>query len=185
MRVRWGPPKIVTAPCFFASAAASHTGSLAGTDEVYDAIMAQAGVLRVDTVQELFDLAMAFGSQPMPQSNRVAIVTNAGGPGIMATDACVRQGLSLATFTDETRARMATSLPAAASTRNPVDLIGDARHDRYRVGRHVDPELAKPLDKLMARMREVDAEHFAHQITALERVKATLASKVKLAPTDH
>ena len=115
-----------------ASAAASHTGSLAGTDEVYDAIMAQAGVLRVDTVQELFDLAMAFGSQPMPTSNRVAIVTNAGGPGIMATDACVRQGLQLAEFSEETRAAMAASLPAAASTRNPVDIIGDARNDRYR-----------------------------------------------------
>ena len=117
-----------------ASAAASHTGSLAGTDEMYDAIMAQAGVLRVDTVQELFDLAMAFGSQPMPRSNRVAIVTNAGGPGIMATDACVRQGLHLAEFSDATRQAMASSLPPAASTHNPVDLIGDARHDRYRAG---------------------------------------------------
>ena len=115
-----------------ASAAASHTGSLAGTDEVYDAIMAQAGVLRVDTVQELFDLAMAFGSQPLPESNRVAIVTNAGGPGILATDACVRQGLQLAEFSDGTRSAMVAALPAAASTRNPVDLIGDARHDRYR-----------------------------------------------------
>ena len=116
-----------------ASAAASHTGSLAGTDEVYDAIMAQAGVLRVDTVQELFDLAMAFGSQPMPTSNRVAIVTNAGGPGIMATDACVRQGLRLARFQEGTRATMQAALPDQASTRNPVDVMGDARHDRYQV----------------------------------------------------
>ncbi|MFH1568900.1 MAG: acetate--CoA ligase family protein [Gemmatimonadota bacterium] len=116
-----------------ASAAASHTGSLAGTDEVYDAIMAQAGVLRVETVQELFELAMAFGSQPMPAGNRVAIVTNAGGPGIMATDACVRQGLRLAEFTPATRQIMAAALPASASTHNPVDLIGDARHNRYRV----------------------------------------------------
>ena len=114
-----------------ASAAASHTGSLAGTDEVYDAIMAQAGVLRVDTVQELFDYAMAFGNQPLPAADRVAIVTNAGGPGIMATDACVRQGLRLATFQEETCQALRAALPAAASVKNPVDVIGDARHDRY------------------------------------------------------
>ncbi|MCC7264291.1 MAG: acetate--CoA ligase family protein [Candidatus Latescibacteria bacterium] len=114
-----------------ASAAASHTGSLAGTDEVYDAIMAQAGVLRVDTVQELFGYAVAFASQPMPKGNRVAIVTNAGGPGIMTTDACVRQGLQLARFSEATQAKMAASLPAEASLKNPVDLIGDARSDRY------------------------------------------------------
>jgi acetyltransferase len=114
-----------------ASAAASHTGSMAGTDEVYDAIMAQAGVLRVETVQELFDYAMAFGNQPMPKDNRVAIVTNAGGPGIMATDACVRQGLRLAHFQEETIAALRASLPPAASLKNPVDLIGDARHERY------------------------------------------------------
>ena len=114
-----------------ASAAASHTGSLAGTDEVYDAVMAQAGVLRVDTVQELFDYAMAFGNQPMPASDRIAIVTNAGGPGIMATDACVRYGMRLATFGDDTTATLKEALPPAASVKNPVDVIGDARHDRY------------------------------------------------------
>jgi acetyl coenzyme A synthetase (ADP forming)-like protein len=115
-----------------ASAASSHTGSLAGADAAYDAIMAQAGVLRVDTVQELFDYAMAFGSQPMPRGDRVAIITNAGGPGIMATDACVYQGLNLAEFSEETTAKLKAALPAAASSRNPVDLVGDARSDRYR-----------------------------------------------------
>ncbi len=116
-----------------ASAAASHTGSLAGADEVYDAVMAQAGVLRVDTVQELFDYAMAFGNQPMPASGKVAIVTNAGGPGIMATDACVRYGLGLARFNDKTTQTLRSALPATASVKNPVDVIGDARHDRYEV----------------------------------------------------
>jgi len=115
-----------------ASAASSHTGSLAGADAAYDAIMAQAGVLRVDTVQELFDYAMAFGSQPMPRGDRVAIVTNAGGPGIMATDACVYQGLNLAEFSAETTDKLQEALPAAASCHNPVDLVGDARSDRYR-----------------------------------------------------
>ena len=94
-----------------ARAAASHTGSLAGADEVYDAIMAQAGVLRVETVQELFDLAVGFSSQPMPASDRVAIVTNAGGPGILATDACVRQGLELAKFDEKTNEVLRSTLP--------------------------------------------------------------------------
>lgn len=120
-----------------ASAASSHTGSLAGADAAYDAIMAQAGVLRVDTVQELFDYAMAFGSQPMPRGDRVAIITNAGGPGIMATDACVYQGLNLAEFSEETTAKLKAALPAAASSRNPVDLVGDARSDRYRAALEV------------------------------------------------
>jgi acetate---CoA ligase (ADP-forming) len=120
-----------------ASAASSHTGSLAGADAAYDAIMAQAGVLRVDTVQELFDYAMAFGSQPMPRGDRIAIITNAGGPGIMATDACVYQGLNLAEFSEETTAKLKAALPAAASNRNPVDLVGDARSDRYRAALEV------------------------------------------------
>lgn len=115
-----------------AAASASHTGALAGTDEVYEAILRQAGVLRVDTVQELFELAQAFGSQPMPKGRRVAIVTNAGGPGIMATDACVRQGLQLAQFGEATQDAWRASLPASASLRNPVDVIGDARSDRYQ-----------------------------------------------------
>ena len=114
-----------------ATAAASHTGSLAGMDEVYDAIMAQSGVLRVDTVQELFDYAMAFGNQPLPRSDRVAIITNAGGPGIMTTDACVRYGLQLAPLQEDTQDALRAALPSVANVQNPVDVIGDARHDRY------------------------------------------------------
>ena len=114
-----------------ARAASSHTGSLAGSDEVYDAIFAQAGVLRVDSVDELFDYARAFADQPLPNGNRVAIVTNAGGPGIMATDACVRYGLELAKLKEETVAEMRPYLPPTASLANPVDVIGDAQEDRY------------------------------------------------------
>lgn len=116
-----------------ASAAASHTGSLAGTDEVYDAVMAQAGVLRVETAQELFDYAMAFENQQMPLSNRVAVVTNAGGPGILTTDACIRYGLEMAEFSPETLDRLKAGLPPTASLHNPVDVIGDAKHDRYEL----------------------------------------------------
>lgn len=115
-----------------ARAASSHTGSLAGSDEVYDAIFSQSGILRVETVAELFDLAIAFSSQPLPSGKRVAIVTNAGGPGIMATDACVRYGLELARFDPATVKKLKPKLPESASLANPIDVIGDARSDRYR-----------------------------------------------------
>ncbi len=115
-----------------AAAAASHTGSLAGSDEVYDAVMAQAGVLRVETVEELFEYAHVFADQTLPKGRRLAIVTNAGGPGIMATDACIRYGLKLARFQDHTTKSLKFQMPPASSIKNPVDVIGDARHDRYR-----------------------------------------------------
>ncbi len=114
-----------------AKAASSHTGSLAGSDEVYTAIFAQAGILRVDSVDELFDYAKAFSGCRLPSGNRMAIVTNAGGPGIMATDACVRYGLEMASLSDKTRAELKKYLPPTASTMNPVDVIGDAQHERY------------------------------------------------------
>ncbi|NLX13380.1 MAG: acetate--CoA ligase family protein, partial [Phycisphaerales bacterium] len=115
-----------------AAAAASHTGSLAGSDEVYDAIMGQAGVLRIESVEDLFEFAPVFIDDAMPQGNRTAIVTNAGGPGIMATDACIRQGMELAKFADYTQKSLRFQMPASGSIKNPVDVIGDARHDRYR-----------------------------------------------------
>ncbi len=114
-----------------AQAAASHTGALAGSDEVYDALFHQCGVLRVETLEELFEYAQALAQQPAPKGDRVAIVTNAGGPGIMATDACVRHGLKLARFSEETTRKLKEGLPPTASVQNPVDLIGDAREDRY------------------------------------------------------
>jgi len=115
-----------------ARAVSSHTGSLAGSDSVYDALLAQSGVQRVDTIAELFDYAALYCTQPLPKGGRVAIVTNAGGPGIMATDAAVRHGLKLAELSDDTKAKLKASLPATASLRNPIDVIGDARADRYR-----------------------------------------------------
>jgi len=114
-----------------AAAAASHTGSLAGSDEVYDAVMAQAGVLRVESVKELFDCARIFNDPARPKGRRTAIVTNAGGPGIMATDACVRAGLELARFQDYTTKSLRFQLPPASNIKNPVDVIGDAGHERY------------------------------------------------------
>ncbi len=116
-----------------ARAAASHTGSLAGSDNAYDAIFRQSGIIRVETMGELFDYAVAFSKQPALKGNNIGIVTNAGGPGIMATDAAIRHGLEVATLSDETKEKMAQGLPAAASLNNPVDVIGDATHERYEV----------------------------------------------------
>lgn len=115
-----------------AKAVSSHTGSLAGSDEVYEAVFMQGGVLRVETVQDLFQYATAFANQPLPRGRRVAIVTNAGGPGIMTTDAVIRRGLQMATLSDSTKEMLTATLPAAASVGNPVDVLGDAHEDRYR-----------------------------------------------------
>lgn len=114
-----------------ARAASSHTGALASSDEAYDFFFRQCGVLRVETLEELFDYAIAFASQPLPRGDRVAIVTNAGGPGIMATDACVRHGLQLASFDRRTTENLKKGLPLTANINNPVDVIGDAKEDRY------------------------------------------------------
>jgi acetyltransferase len=116
-----------------ASAAASHTGSLAGSDEICDAAFKQAGIIRCDNIEEMFNKAIAFTYQPLPKSNRIAIVTNAGGPGVLTTDAAIKCGLELSKFKDETTSILMKSLPKTANINNPVDVIGDARADRYSV----------------------------------------------------
>jgi acetyltransferase len=116
-----------------ARAASSHTGALAGADSAIDALLRQCGVLRAETVEEMFDLAMAFSHQPIPRGNRVAIVTNAGGPGIIIADACEAHGLAVAELTEATRARLATKLPEEASVQNPVDMIASATPQSYRM----------------------------------------------------
>ncbi len=115
-----------------AAAASSHTGSLAGSDEVCDAAFRQAGILRCGTIGELLDLGVALDCQPVPRGDRVAVITNAGGPGVLVADRAVRTGLRLASFLPETSAALKKSLPVTASLANPVDLIGDARVERYR-----------------------------------------------------
>jgi acetyltransferase len=114
-----------------ARAAASHTGALVGSDNAYDAIFYQSGILRVEGVYELFNRAIAFAKQPIPKGDRIAIITNAGGPGIMATDAVVRHNLKIATLSEETKQKLKKELPPTASIQNPVDVIGDATHERY------------------------------------------------------
>jgi acetyl coenzyme A synthetase (ADP forming)-like protein len=114
-----------------ARAATSHTGSLAGMDVAVDALLEQAGVLRTDTMEELFDLAVLLASQPVPRGNRVAILTNAGGPGIMATDACESRGLELAQLSPATTAALQALLPPEASVKNPVDMLASASAEAY------------------------------------------------------
>lgn len=116
-----------------ASAAASHTGSLAGADDICDAAFEQAGIIRCDNIDEMFNKAIAFAYQPAPRSEKVAIITNAGGPGVLTTDAAISNGLKLAKFSEETTKILKKALPATANIKNPVDVIGDARADRYTV----------------------------------------------------
>ncbi|MEW6458539.1 MAG: acetate--CoA ligase alpha subunit [Bacillota bacterium] len=115
-----------------AQAASSHTGALAGIDLAYEVAFRQAGVIRVPTMAELFDLAVAFAQQPVPKGDRLAIVTNSGGPGIVATDSAERQGLTIARFNKATLEALRAELPREANIYNPVDVLGDARADRYR-----------------------------------------------------
>jgi acetate---CoA ligase (ADP-forming) len=115
-----------------ARAASSHTGAIAGRDITVSAFLGQCGVLRANTIGELFDMAQAFDRCPLPAGDRIAVVTNAGGPAIMATDACVNLGLRMATLSDATRAALAAFLPPEASVSNPVDMIASATAESYR-----------------------------------------------------
>jgi acetyltransferase len=115
-----------------ARAASSHTGALAGSDRAVDALLAQAGVIRAETVEELFELAIALEARPLPRSRRTAVVTNAGGPGILAADALEARGLELSAFAPITESRLRLLLPEEASLRNPVDMIASATADAYR-----------------------------------------------------
>ena len=114
-----------------AKAAASHTGSLTGSDEVLQAAFQRVGVLRVETISELFDMAEVLAKQPRPKGPRLAIVTNAGGPGVLATDALITSGAQLANLTPETMAALNKILPPTWSHNNPVDIIGDAGAELY------------------------------------------------------
>ncbi len=125
-----------------ARAAASHTGSLAGPSAGLDALLRQTGVLQVDSIEDLFGVAQMLAYQPLPRGRRLAIVTNAGGPGILAADACAAQGLRLASLSAATRERLAAFLPPEASVQNPVDMIASATPESYRQA--VEAVLADP-----------------------------------------
>ena len=118
-------------------AAMSHTGSLAGTDKAVDALCVQSGVIRTDTIEELFDVAMLVAHQPIPRGRRVGIVTNAGGPGIMASDACESHRLEVPELGEATLEGLRAFLPREAGIRNPVDMIASARPESFERAVHL------------------------------------------------
>lgn len=115
-----------------ASAASSHTGSLAGADKAANALLRQSGVIREYSLENLFATAKVFDNCPIPKGDRVAIITNSGGPGIMATDAVSEYGMKMAQLSEETKEKLRSFLPAAASVKNPVDMIASAPIEHYK-----------------------------------------------------
>lgn len=114
-----------------ASAIASHTGSLSGGDAAYNALFAQAGIIRASSISEMFNLAQVFSQNQLQHLENVAIITNAGGPGVITTDAVINNGLKLAKLSEDSKKQLAAILPPAASYKNPIDVLGDAKADRY------------------------------------------------------
>jgi acetate---CoA ligase (ADP-forming) len=154
-----------------ASAAASHTGSLAGDDLICDAAFEQAGIIRCDNIEEMFNKAMAFAYQPAPATNKVAIITNAGGPGVLTTDAAIREGLRLSKFSEETTKLFRKNLPATANINNPVDVIGDARADRYEIamsGAFNDPDVSGVL-VILTPQSMTDIDSIAHEVVSMSK----------------
>lgn len=125
-----------------ASAASSHTGSLAGSDKAADALLKQCGVIRELSLQSLFATAKVFSCSPLPASDRIAVITNSGGPGIMAADAVSAHGLAVAQLSEQTQTALRAFLPAVASVKNPVDMIASAPLEHYE--KTLDTVLSDP-----------------------------------------
>ncbi|MCR4375391.1 MAG: acetate--CoA ligase family protein, partial [Acidobacteria bacterium] len=159
-----------------ARAASSHTGALASSDAVVDALFEQAGVIRTNTLEELFDVATLLAQQPVPRGGRVAIVTNAGGPGILAADACAAQGLELPPLSDATVVELRSFLPAAASVGNPVDMIASASAESY--GRAVRAVLRDDrVDSVLVIFIPPLVTHTTDVARAVREAAATCADK--------
>jgi acetate---CoA ligase (ADP-forming) len=153
-----------------ARAASSHTGARATSDALVDTLLRQAGVIRTHTLEELFDVAALLAHQPIPAGRRVAILTNAGGPGILAADACEANGLELQALSPSTVEALRSFLPAAASVGNPVDMIASASPEQYR--RALDLVLADP------KVDSVIVIFIPPLVTAAEDVAAAIRSAV-------
>jgi acetyltransferase len=155
-----------------ARAAASHTGALAGADAVFDAAFRRAGVLRVETIPDLFNMAEILAMQPPPRGAALAILTNAGGPGVMATDALMLGGGQLATLGPETLAALNAALPAFWSHANPIDLLGDATPQRYRLAVEVCAKDAnvQGILVLLTPQAMTDPTETARQLQAFARL---------------
>ena len=149
-------PASAASSCAGSRAAGSHTAALAASDTTVQALFHQTGVIRADTIDEMFDLAACLSAQPLPRGGKVAIVTNAGGPGILAADACEAAGLSVVRFSEFTRARLKAVLPDVPSVSNPVDMIASAGPEEYE--RTVDTVLrAGEIDALIILYTPVDS----------------------------
>jgi acetate---CoA ligase (ADP-forming) len=166
----------------------SHTGALAGSDRAFDAAVRRAGALRVDTVEELFDLARGLASQPLPRGRRLVVVTNGGGLGIVAADAARAAGLTMEPLAESVRRRLAEGLPATASLGNPVDLVGDADARRYSHALHtLDGDQADAVLVLLTPQAATDSARVARTIAATTRgwpipVVAAFVGGVRVAP---
>ena len=172
-----------------ANAAFSHTGALAGMDVSYDALFEECGMVRVSTVEELFDLGRAISSLDFPKGDRVAVLTNAGGPGILATDALVAHGLRMATLGEETTLTLRAGLSPAASVRNPVDMVAGAGPADYEIALRAvlpDPDVDMVLTILVPPVM-IDGEEVTRTIVRvfdeLGRPKPLLACLMGLSKT--
>ncbi len=171
-----------------ARAVSSHTGALAGSDRAFDAAARQAGALRVDTVEELFDIARALASQPLPRGRRLIVVTNGGGLGIVAADAARAAGLTMEAPSEPLRQRLAAGLPAAAGLGNPVDLVGDADARRYGHALHtLGSDSADAMLVLLTPQAATDAASIARTIAGVTRgwpipVVAAFVGGARVAP---
>jgi len=152
-------------------AAGSHTAALAESDVAVEALFRQTGVLRAETLEEMFDIALALSSQPLPRGNRVAILTNAGGPGILAADALEARGMRIAELSADVRARLDAFLPEEASTTNPVDMIAGAGAEEYARAAEVLLE-ADEVDALILIHAPIEASHLISVEDALHDVLA-------------
>lgn len=151
-----------------ARAAGSHTAALAASDVAVEALFHQTGVIRADTIDEMFDLAACLDMQPLPRGSRVAIVTNAGGPGILAADACSAAGLVVTPFSESTRDRLGTVLPGVTNIVNPLDMIATAGPDEYRDA--LATVLASPdVDAVLVLFTAVDASAAAPVIDGIRQ----------------
>jgi acetyltransferase len=158
-----------------AKAASSHTGSLAGSEAAYESAFERAGIVRCESITQQFDYAQAFSNQPLPAGPRVAVITNAGGPGIMAADAIERVGLTFAKLDEQTIEKLKTELPPAANFYNPVDVLGDALAERYSFALNVvmdDPNVDTALI-LLTPQAMTEAEATADAIVKISREKPT------------
>jgi acetyl coenzyme A synthetase (ADP forming)-like protein len=179
-----------------ARAATSHTGAIAGADVTVSTFLTQCGVLRADTIDELFDVARALDRCPLPRGDRVAVFTNAGGPGIMATDSLVNFGLRMAEFSAKTRAALAKFLPKEASIANPVDMIASATIEHHRrtlnillddpgvdmvLAINVTPLLTNPID-VMAEIAAVVKKKGAKPVLAVMMATEDFYDEVKRRP---